>query len=191
MPEKACAATTRARSTAAWGGQTERTTWLAATTAASPFMSSSPAAAARSRVWGLRPSEAQSTRRPLARAEAPTMLPMSPGCRRPIVELAMVRLSLGFVDRCSRGVAGRPRQGIVRNQAPHCSPFGWRGRASRKLFSQPPDLLGRPPARPLGRHVGEARRGAFGRLELDEIEDLEAAGAKEPDPLACGQGELH
>src|SRR2546426_12657495 len=101
MPEKACAATTRARSTAACGGQTERTTWLAATTAASPFMSSSPAAAARSRVWGLRPSEAQSTRRPLARAEAPTMLPMSPGCRRPIVELAIVRplsevrLSLG------------------------------------------------------------------------------------------------
>src|SRR6267142_999463 len=95
MPEKPCAATSRARSMAACGGQTERTTWLAATTGASPFMSSSPVAAARSRVWGLRPSEAQSTRRPFARAEAPTMLPMSPGCRRPIVELAMVRLSLG------------------------------------------------------------------------------------------------
>src|SRR6266852_3565051 len=67
-PVKRWAATSRARSSAAWGGQMESTTSLVAITAATVPASSSPAAAARPRVSALRPAEAQSTRCPAALA---------------------------------------------------------------------------------------------------------------------------
>src|SRR5712692_9602492 len=180
-------------------------TRLAATSGASALTSSSPAAAARSRVWALRPSEAQSTRRPFARAEAPTMPPMSPGCRRPIVELAIVRLSLGKsgylsvrsivtvwspARNCTRSRAEMPTiwmtdPGILLSTNRARPPF-----RSEELFPQAPDLLGRPSACPLVGHIFMSRGVAFGRLDLHEVQNLEAIGAKEPYPLADGQGEI-
>ena len=70
---------------AAAGGQTERITSLAETSADTEPASSSPASLARLRVAALRPSPAHSTREPPDRTAAPTMLPISPGFRSPIV----------------------------------------------------------------------------------------------------------
>src|SRR5712692_5241065 len=182
-------------------------TWLAATSGARALTSSSPAAVARSRVWALRPSEAQSTRRPFARAEAPTMPPMSPGCRRPSVERAIVRLSLGksgyLSVRWSILMVSSPARDCTRSRAemqtiwmtdPGILLSTNRARPrprSEELFPQAPDLLGRPSACPLVGHIFMSRGVAFGRLDLHEVQDLEAIGAKEPDPLADGQGEFH
>ena len=88
VPAKRSAATWDATSTAACGGQTERITSLARTTDPTEPASSSPAALARLRVAALRPSPAHSTRAPVDRTAAPTMLPISPGFRSPIVVMS-------------------------------------------------------------------------------------------------------
>jgi hypothetical protein len=46
-----------------------------------------------------------------------------------------------------------------------------------------PDLLARPPLRPLGRHEIEAWLRGWGRLNLDEIVDHEAGCAEQSDPV--------
>src|SRR5581483_4314860 len=51
-----------------------------------------------------------------------------------------------------------------------------------------PDLLRRPAVRPLSRHPVVPRLRPLGRrLELDEILDLEAVRAQQPDPLAVAE----
>src|SRR5262245_12755351 len=77
-------------SSAPWGGHTESTTSLAAAKAATEPASSSSAVAARAQVSVLRPSEAQSTRQPQARAAAPTEAPISPGWSNPIVVMRLL-----------------------------------------------------------------------------------------------------
>src|SRR5213594_969690 len=114
MPAKRSAATWVARSTAAWGGQTERITSLARATAATEPASSSPASLARLRVAALRPSPAHRTRAPPDRTAAPTMLPISPGFRSPIVVMPSPSLTSRprEADRASH--LWRPRQHVVR-----------------------------------------------------------------------------
>src|SRR5262247_1594496 len=114
MPANRSAATWVATSTAAWGGQTERMTSLALTTEATEPASSSPASAARLRVAPLRPSPAHSTRAPADRTAAPTMLPISPGFRSPIVLMPSPSLTTRprEADRASH--LRRPRQRVVR-----------------------------------------------------------------------------
>src|SRR5206468_4406479 len=114
MPAKRSAATSFARSTAAWGGQTERLTSLARATAATEPASSSPASLARLRVAALRPSPAHRTRAPPDRTAAPTLLPISPGFRSPIVVMPSPSLTSRprEADRASR--LWRPRQCVVR-----------------------------------------------------------------------------
>src|SRR5215467_6091830 len=163
MPEKGRAMTSLARSTAACGGQIERITWLAAISGASVCTSSSPAAAARAEVCAPRPSDAQSTRSSLARAAAPTTLPISPGCSTPIV----VILSM----TC-------------------CSPL-LNGRRSGRPLPETPDLLGRPAMRPLRGHERVPSRGPLRRAELHQIEELEAVGTQKPHPIPDGKRELH
>src|SRR5439155_26576514 len=59
------------------------------------------------------------------------------------------------------------------------------------LLAHPPDLLGGPAARPLGRDEGETAGAAtLGRPHLDERLDLQAVGAEEADPLTVRQVEL-
>src|SRR4029077_6974103 len=114
VPAKRSAATWDATSTAAWGGQTERITSLARTNAATEPASSSPASLARLRVAALRPSPAHKTRAPPARTAAPTMLPISPGFRSPIVVMPSPSLTSRprEADRASH--LRRPRQRVVR-----------------------------------------------------------------------------
>src|SRR5690348_16646311 len=114
MPPKRSAATCAATSTAAWGGQTERITSLAATTEATEPASSRPASLARLRVAPLRPSPAHRTRAPPDRTAAPTMLPISPGFRSPIVVMPSPSLTSRprETDRASH--LRRPRQRVVR-----------------------------------------------------------------------------
>src|SRR5262245_12644121 len=113
-PAKRSAATSLARSTAACGGQTERITSLARATAATEPASSRPASLARLRVAALRPSPAHRTRAPPDRTAAPTMLPISPGFRSPIVVMPSPSLTTAprEADRASH--LRRPRQRIVR-----------------------------------------------------------------------------
>src|SRR6185503_9132968 len=59
-------------------------------------------------------------------------------------------------------------------------------------LTRPPDFLGRPLPRPLGtgeRPVAVWRR-AFRRLELDQVLDLEAIRAQQPDPVAVAEVEV-
>src|SRR5438132_1363972 len=66
----------------------------------------------------------------------------------------------------------------------------YRAASRLSIPAQPPDLLGRPAVRPRRRHVRMTRGGAGGRAQLEQVEDLQAAGAKQADPLARGQREL-
>src|SRR5512132_3273366 len=54
-----------------------------------------------------------------------------------------------------------------------------------------PDFLGGPAMRPLRVHERIPRRGASRSAKLSEVEQLEAVGAEEPDPLPYGKRELH
>src|SRR5499427_10496837 len=114
MPPNRSAATRVATSTAACGGQTDRITSLASTTAATEPASSRPASLARLRVVALRPSPAHTTRAPPDRTAAPTMLPISPGFRSPIVVMPSPSLTTWprEADRASH--LRRPRQRVVR-----------------------------------------------------------------------------
>src|SRR5499426_1968330 len=114
VPAKHSAATSLARSTAACGGQTERITSAARATAATEPASSRPASLARLRVAALRPSPAHRTRAPPDRTAAPTMLPISPGFRSPIVLMPSPSLTTRprEADRASH--LRRPRQRVVR-----------------------------------------------------------------------------
>src|SRR5262245_8088751 len=114
VPVKRSAATSFARSIAAGGGHTERITSAARATAATEPASSSPASLARLRVAALRPSPAHRTRAPPDRTAAPTMLPISPGFRSPIVVIPSPSLTTRprEADRASH--LRRPRQRVVR-----------------------------------------------------------------------------
>src|SRR5438094_5432019 len=114
VPAKRSAATWVARSTAAWGGQTERITSLARATAATEPASSSPASLARLRVAALRPSPAHRTRAPPDRTAAPTMLPISPGFRSPIVVMPSPSLTSRPREADRAPHLRRPRQRVVR-----------------------------------------------------------------------------
>src|SRR5919201_3454795 len=85
VPPNRVPATSRATSGAFAGGQTDRMISLSRASRVSVPTSSSPSASARVRVADPRPADAQITRAPAARAAAPTALPISPGCRIPIV----------------------------------------------------------------------------------------------------------
>jgi hypothetical protein len=85
VPPNLIAAISRATSGAFAGGHTDRTISLSRASRVSVTTSSSPSASARLRVAGPRPVDAQITRAPPARAAAPTTLPISPGCKMPIV----------------------------------------------------------------------------------------------------------
>src|SRR5262245_36797032 len=65
---------------------------------------------------------------------------------------------------------------------------GW---AIPSALPEPPDLFRRPAMSPRGGHVGISRDAVGRRPQLDQVEHLQAAVAKEPDPLADGQRELH
>src|SRR5207249_603722 len=161
VPAKRSAATWDATSTAACGGQTERITSLARTTDPTEPASSSPASLARLRVAALRPSPAHRTRAPPDRTAAPTMLPISPGFRSPIVVMS------------SPSVASRPRE------ADRASHLRWpRQRVVRFLDPREPleNLRGhrRTPARGLAhvqRHQLVRRReiAIFSMIHLMDI----------------------
>jgi hypothetical protein len=85
VPPKRVLATSRATSGALAGGHTDRMISLSRASRVSVPTSSRPSASARLRVADPRPADAQITRAPPARAAAPTALPISPGCRIPIV----------------------------------------------------------------------------------------------------------
>src|SRR5437867_13251811 len=54
-----------------------------------------------------------------------------------------------------------------------------------------PDFLGGPAMRPLRVHERIPRRGASRSAKLSEVEQLEAVGTEESDPLPYGKRELH
>src|SRR6266850_5400198 len=80
--------------------------------------STNVASLARLRVAALRPSPAHRTRAPSDRTAAPTMLPISPGFRSPIVVMPSPSLTTRprEADRLSH--LWRPRQGVVRSLDP-------------------------------------------------------------------------
>src|SRR4030095_4382547 len=117
-PAKRSPATSLATSTATWGGQIDRITSLARTSAATEPTSSSPPSFARLRVSALRPSPAHSTREPLERTAAPTLLPMSPGFRSPIVVMPLPSLSSRLCEADRAAHLGWPRQRVVRRLDP-------------------------------------------------------------------------
>src|SRR2546428_6543038 len=69
----------------------------------------------------------------------------------------------------------------------------WPPRISRSsmAFRHPPDLLGRPFARPLQRDVRVFGRGGLPRSHLDQVLDLQTPGSETPDPVARRQVGLH
>src|SRR5215475_8477183 len=109
-------------STAPWGGQTESTTSLAAASAVTEPASSSSAVAARAQVSVLRPSEAQSTRQPQARAAAPTEAPISPGWSNPIVVMPLLLARGNSNPFTSRLLGCLPGEGAQRDQTPATDP---------------------------------------------------------------------
>jgi hypothetical protein len=78
----------RASSSAACGGQIEKTTSQRSVSASIEPASSSPASAARVRVSSLRPVETQSTECPASHSAAPNAAPISPGWRTPTTVMA-------------------------------------------------------------------------------------------------------
>src|SRR3954451_10201348 len=93
-------------STAACGGQTDSSTSLAAVRAASEPASRRPAASARSRVCGLRPSPDQRTSWPRSRRRAPRAAPMSPGCRMPMAVIGALRYAAAPAPRSAEYHSG-------------------------------------------------------------------------------------
>src|SRR5438046_7801721 len=89
MPLKPWPATSRASASAPCGGHTDSTMSVTPSTRSSAPRSSSPAALARERVAALRPADAQTTRRPRPRRQAPIAAPISPGWRSATVLIAM------------------------------------------------------------------------------------------------------
>src|SRR6266545_7356280 len=69
---------------------------------------------------------------------------------------------------------------------------GGAGAASAIAFPGLPDLLGRPLARPLGRNESVVRMGLRRRrcLQLDQVENVQAVRAQEPDPIPVREVEL-
>src|SRR5438552_3763204 len=108
VPPKRVAATSRATSGALAGGHTDRMISLSRASRTSVPTSSSPSASARLRVASPRPADAQTTREPPARAAAATELPISPGCRIPIVVTA-ASLARSSLRRASRTAKHRAR----------------------------------------------------------------------------------
>src|SRR5712692_122440 len=92
---KPAAATSRATSSAASGGHTDRITSLAFTRSRSEPASSRPAASARRLVSSRRPWGVHTTRAPACLAHAATTDPISPGCNTPIVVCALGPLASG------------------------------------------------------------------------------------------------
>ena len=67
------------------------------------------------------------------------------------------------------------------------------GTASRRVSAGlmcDPDLLARPPLRPLGRHEIEAWLRGWGRSNLDEIVDHEAGCPEQSDPMPVREMKL-
>src|SRR5215475_10023214 len=118
VPAKRSPATSFATSTAAWGGQTDRITSLARTSAATEPTSSSPPSTARLRVSALRPSPAHKTREPAERTAVPTLLPMSPGFRSPTVVILLPSLTSRLCEADRAAHLGRPRQRVVHRLDP-------------------------------------------------------------------------
>src|SRR2546427_9399735 len=114
---KRAAATSRATSGALAGGHTDRMISLSRASRTSVSTSSRPSAAARRRVASPRPADAQITREPPARAAAATELPISPGCRIPIVVTA-ASLARSSLRRPSR----TPKHGTRPPRRPHEAP---------------------------------------------------------------------
>src|SRR5438445_3078449 len=113
VPPKRVAATSRATSGALAGGHTDRMISLSRASRTSVPTSSSPSASARLRVASPRPADAQTTREPPARAAAATELPISPGCRIPIVvtSASLARSSLRRASSAAKHTA-RPLGGL-------------------------------------------------------------------------------
>src|SRR5580704_6160547 len=116
-PVKPVAATARAVSSAACGGQTERTTsarrarsavWPAAS---GPAAAVSPATAARAWVAGPRPAGTHSTWYPRPVRQAATAAPISPGCSSPISVSLTRPVSRGAGPGRGPGPALRPLPG--------------------------------------------------------------------------------
>src|SRR5262245_19456461 len=118
VPAKRSPATSFATSTAAWGGQTDRITSLARTSAATEPTSSNPPSTARLRVSELRPSPAHKTRGPAERTAAPILLPMSPGFRSPTVVMPLSSLTSRLCEADRAAHLGRPWQRVVRRLDP-------------------------------------------------------------------------
>src|SRR5205823_4792305 len=108
VPPKRAAATSRATTGALAGGHTDRMISLSRASRTSVSTSSRPSATARRRVASPRPADAQITREPPARAAAATELPISPGCRIPIVVTA-ASLARSSLRRASRTAKHRAR----------------------------------------------------------------------------------
>src|SRR5262249_60960496 len=64
-------------------------------------------------------------------------------------------------------------------------------RRSSSPAPRPPDLFGRPAARPFERGIGVAGRGRLRRSHLGEIFDLEATGPEPADPVSVRHVKLH
>src|SRR5437667_3290404 len=96
-------ATERATSSAACGGQTDKTT--PARPDISPAVPTSliPAASARAAVAGLRPADAHSTVSPHWLRQPPTAAPISPGCSTPITFLSTVASGTSLAHARSPG----------------------------------------------------------------------------------------
>src|SRR5262245_28540556 len=147
VPAKRSPATSLATSRAACGGQTDRITSLARTSAATEPTSSSPPSLARLRVSALRPSPAHTTREPAERTAAPTLLPMSPGFRSPTVVILLPSLTSRLCEADRAAHLGRSRQRVVRHLDPP-EPLenlrGHRGTPSRRFADvQRHQLVGR------------------------------------------------
>src|SRR5262245_50369003 len=93
-----------------------------------------------------------------------------------------------------RSARGRAMGGIAAHGRPRGPPPATSRGRSAPARSAPlarlPDLLARPLPRPLRSDEGVARDGALGRVDLDEVLDLEAVPAQEADPVAGAHVEL-
>ena len=177
-------------SSAPWGGQTESTTSLAAARAATVPASSSSAVAARAQVSVLRPSEAQSTRDPPARAAAPTDAPISPGWSNPIVvmrpssrsPILPLILGIGPLHNPAAGVSNPwtddARKGVTREETGASEP-------DRAGVDRPEGVVRRPVDRAAdgaGRHGGVVGAGHPGARD-----HVGRGGAPVPAPHSRGR----
>ena len=150
-------ATSRATSSAACGGQTERITSARRDSSATVPASSRPAASARRAVAGSVPPTPTTTSRPAPRRTAPTAAPISPGCSSPIV-VSVTLASVSQVYVCFTPSVPL-RDGGDRESAHRCSRKGVIRCAPESFFSSRRLLRWSPPQAPSPK-TGPARPAA-------------------------------